>query len=92
MTLLKKRLVVLREELLSLEDNKDKELENGKVKKLSYKRKKIQSKLIKKNFFWSSFNFYKFYFNPYCAVIYNLWFSSKVNITLAPFSPYPLHP
>ena len=42
MTLVKKRLVVLREELLSLEDNKDKELENGKVKKLSYKRKKYK--------------------------------------------------
>ena len=42
-TLLKKRLVVLREELLSLGDNKDKELENGKVKKLTYKRKKYQN-------------------------------------------------
>ena len=42
MTLLKKRLVVLREELLSLGDNKDKELENVKVKKLSYKRKKYK--------------------------------------------------
>lgn len=65
-TLLKKRLVVLREELLSLGDNKDKELENGKVKKLTYKRKNI--KIIEKNIL----NKCSFYFNPYCVLIYNL--------------------
>lgn len=73
-TLLKKRLVVLREELLSLGDNKDKELENGKVKKLTYKRKKYQNnrekniKIIEKNIL----NKCSFYFNPYCVLIYNL--------------------
>lgn len=38
----KKRLVELRDKLLELGDNKDKEIENGKVKKLSYKRKKYK--------------------------------------------------
>lgn len=38
----KKRLVELRDRLLELGDNKDKEIENGKVKKLSYKRKKYK--------------------------------------------------
>ena len=38
----KKRLVELRDRLLELGDNKDKERENGKVKKLSYKRKKYK--------------------------------------------------
>ena len=36
----KNRLVELRDRLLELGNNKDKEIENGKVKKLSYKRKK----------------------------------------------------
>lgn len=38
----KKRLVELRDKLLEIGDNKDKEIENGKVKKLSYKRKKYK--------------------------------------------------
>lgn len=38
----KKRLVELRDRLLELGDNKYKEIENGKVKKLSYKRKKYK--------------------------------------------------
>ena len=38
----KKRLVELRDKLLELGNNKDKEIENGKVKKLSYKRKKYK--------------------------------------------------
>lgn len=38
----KKRLVELRDRLLELGNNKDKEIENGKVKKLSYKRKKYK--------------------------------------------------
>lgn len=38
----KKRLVELRDRLLELGDNKDKEIENGKVKKLSYKRNKYK--------------------------------------------------
>lgn len=38
----KNRLVELRDRLLELGDNKDKEIENGKVKKLSYKRKKYK--------------------------------------------------
>ena len=38
----KKRLVELRDRLLELGDNKYKEIENGKVKKLNYKRKKYK--------------------------------------------------
>ena len=38
----KKRLVELRDKLIDLGDNKDKEIVNGKVKKLSYKRKKYK--------------------------------------------------
>ena len=38
----KKSLVELRDRLLELGDNKDKEIENGKVKKLSYKRNKYK--------------------------------------------------
>ncbi len=38
----KNRLVELRDRLLELGNNKDKEIENGKVKKLSYKRKKYK--------------------------------------------------
>lgn len=38
----KNRLVELRDRLLELGNNKDKEIENGKVKKLSYRRKKYK--------------------------------------------------
>ena len=38
----KKRLLELRDRLLELGDNKYKEIENGKVKKLNYKRKKYK--------------------------------------------------
>ena len=38
----KKRLVELRDRVLELGDNKYKEIEKGKVKKLNYKRKKYK--------------------------------------------------